>query len=184
VSGLIKCLGGEEFSERDSNFLNYVRNIFQRGAKIFPAPPIYGHAYLGANCVPVPTPSSPDKAISVISVKSPLHKGAQTKNVRSPVVFCLYYPSSQSNVPTAHQHFLTLRHCNKGFVGAAMASPSLNRKVERSIHGQSDSPWCSMGKMVRLNCPGKKHISDINMPLIAVAKIIKKAFLGTFHAIF
>jgi len=45
---------------------------FSKGAKNFPAPPIYGHAYLGANCAPVPTPSSPDKAISV---KSPLHKG-------------------------------------------------------------------------------------------------------------
>jgi len=44
------------------------------GVKKFPAPPIYGHA-LGANCAPVLTPSSPDKAISAISVKSPLHKG-------------------------------------------------------------------------------------------------------------
>jgi len=47
---------------------------FSEGAKHFPAPPIYGYAYLGANCAPVPTPSSPDKAISAISVKSPLHK--------------------------------------------------------------------------------------------------------------
>jgi len=38
----------------------------------------------------------------------------------------------------------------------------------------SDSPWCSLGKFVRLNCPGKKHISGVGMPLIAVAKIIKK----------
>jgi len=36
---------------------------------------------------------------------------------------------------------------------------------------------------VRLNCPGKKHISGVGMPLTAVAKIIKK-FLGTPHAIF
>jgi len=43
-------------------------------AKNVPAPHIYGHAYLGVNCAPVPTPLSPDKAISVISVKSPLHK--------------------------------------------------------------------------------------------------------------
>jgi len=45
---------------------------FYKGAKKFPAPPIYGHAHLGANCAPIPTPSSPDKAISA---KSPLHKG-------------------------------------------------------------------------------------------------------------
>jgi len=48
---------------------------FSKRSKIFPAPPIYRHAYLGANCAPVPTTSSPDKAISVISLKSPLHKG-------------------------------------------------------------------------------------------------------------
>ena len=38
----------------------------------------------------------------------------------------------------------------------------------------SDSPCCSLGKIVCLNCPGKKHISGIGMPLIVVAKIIKK----------
>jgi len=49
----------------------------------------------------------------------------------------------------------------------------------------SDSPWwCSLGKIIRLNCPGKKHISGVGMPLIAFAKIIKKSFLGTSHAIF
>jgi len=48
----------------------------------------------------------------------------------------------------------------------------------------SDSPWCSLGKIVRLNCRGKKHISGVGMPLIAVVKIIKKSFLGTSHAIF
>ena len=48
----------------------------------------------------------------------------------------------------------------------------------------SDSPWCSLGKFVSLNCSGKKHISGAGMPLIAVAKIIKKTFLGTSHAIF
>jgi len=31
-----------------------------------------------------------------------------------------------------------------------------------------------LGKIVRLNCRGKKHISGIGMPLTAVAKIIKK----------
>jgi len=78
---LIKCLGGEEFSEGPKLVklcpivLNYVQNIFPRGAKIFPAPPIYGHASVGANCAPVPTSSSPDKAISAISFKGPLHKG-------------------------------------------------------------------------------------------------------------
>jgi len=41
-----------------------------------------------------------------------------------------------------------------------------------------------LGKMVSLNCLGKKHISGVGMPLIAVAKIIKKKFLGTSHAIF
>jgi len=37
----------------------------------------------------------------------------------------------------------------------------------------SDSPWCSLGKIVSLNYPGKKHISGVCMPLIA-EKIIKK----------
>jgi len=41
-----------------------------------------------------------------------------------------------------------------------------------------------LGKIVRLNCRGKKHISGVGMPLIAVVKIIKKSFLGTSHAIF
>ena len=81
MSGLIKGLGGEESSERPKFFklcpivLNYVQNIFPSGAKNFPVPLIYGHAYLGSNYAQVPTPSSPDKAISVISVKRPLHKG-------------------------------------------------------------------------------------------------------------
>ena len=48
----------------------------------------------------------------------------------------------------------------------------------------SDSPWCSLGKIVSLNFPGKKHISGAGMPLIAVATIITKTFLGTSHAIF
>jgi len=52
-----------------------MQNIFTKGAKKFPATLIYGHAYLGAKCAPVPTPSSPDKASLAISVKSPLHKG-------------------------------------------------------------------------------------------------------------
>ena len=38
----------------------------------------------------------------------------------------------------------------------------------------SESPLRSLGKIVRLNYPGKKHISGVGMPLIAVAKIIKK----------
>jgi len=41
----------------------------------------------------------------------------------------------------------------------------------------SDSPWCSLGKIVRPNCSGKKHISGVGMPLLAVAKIIKEHFL-------
>ena len=48
----------------------------------------------------------------------------------------------------------------------------------------SDLPWRFLGKVVSLNCPGKKHISGIDMPLIAVAKIKKKTFLGTSHVIF
>jgi len=35
---------------------------------------IFLHTYLCGNCAPVPTPSSPDKAISANSVKSPLNK--------------------------------------------------------------------------------------------------------------
>ena len=42
----------------------------------------------------------------------------------------------------------------------------------------SDSPWCFLGKIVSLNCPGKKHISGAGMPLIAVAEIIKRNFLA------
>ena len=42
----------------------------------------------------------------------------------------------------------------------------------------SDSPWCSLGKIVGLNYPGKKHISGVGMPLIAVAKIIDKHLLA------
>jgi len=48
----------------------------------------------------------------------------------------------------------------------------------------SDSVCSSLGKIVSLNCPGKKHVSGVGMPLIAVAKIIKKTFIGTSHAIF
>jgi len=48
---------------------------FSKGGKKFSCAPIYGHAYLGASCAPVPTPSPPDNDISAISVKSPLHKG-------------------------------------------------------------------------------------------------------------
>jgi len=36
----------------------------------------------------------------------------------------------------------------------------------------SESPLRSLGKIVRLNYPGKKHILGVGMPLIAVAKII------------
>jgi len=40
----------------------------------------------------------------------------------------------------------------------------------------SDTPWCYLGKIVSLNSPGKKHISRVGIPLIAVAKIIKEHF--------
>jgi len=46
----------------------------------------------------------------------------------------------------------------------------------------SESPQSSLG--VNLNCPGRKHLSGIDLPLIAVTKRIKKTFLGTSHAIF
>jgi len=58
-----------------SNNFKLRPKYFSKGAKNFPAPPIYGHAYLEANCAPVPTTSSPDKAISAISVISLLRKG-------------------------------------------------------------------------------------------------------------
>jgi len=77
-----KMFGGRRASREGPKFFklcpivsNYIQNIFPRGVKKFPAPPMYGHAYLVANCAPIPTPSSPEKAISAISVKSPLHKG-------------------------------------------------------------------------------------------------------------
>jgi len=41
-----------------------------------------------------------------------------------------------------------------------------------------------LGKIVSLNGSGKKHISGAGLPLIAVAKTIKKKFLGTSHDIF
>jgi len=37
----------------------------------------------------------------------------------------------------------------------------------------SDLLWCTLGKIVSLNYPCKKHISGVDIPLIAVAKIIK-----------
>jgi len=48
---------------------------FSKGGKNFLAPPIYGHAYLGANFAPVPALYLPEKAISAISVKRSLRKG-------------------------------------------------------------------------------------------------------------
>jgi len=45
----------------------------------------------------------------------------------------------------------------------------------------SESPLRSL--VVNPNCPGKKHVSGLDMPLIAVTKIIKM-LLGTSHAIF
>jgi len=47
----------------------------------------------------------------------------------------------------------------------------------------SESLLRSLGKNVHLNCSSNKNISDVGMPLIAVAKL-KKAFLGTSHAVF
>jgi len=35
-----------------------------------------------------------------------------------------------------------------------------------------------LGQDVSLNCPGKKHISGVGIPLIAVVKILKKHFLA------
>jgi len=75
---------------------------FSKGAKNFPAPPIYGHAYLGANCALVPKPSSPDTAISAkfLCTKERDDIRPQTKNVRAPVVFGLYCPTSQNLIKT------------------------------------------------------------------------------------
>ena len=42
----------------------------------------------------------------------------------------------------------------------------------------------SLGKSVHRNCSGKKSISGVGQPLVAVIKIIKKIFLGTSHAIY
>jgi len=74
---------------------------FSKGSKKFSCALLYGRAYLGANCAPVPTPSSPDKAIQpsqvkVLCTKERVDILPQTKNVRAPVVFCLYCPSSQN----------------------------------------------------------------------------------------
>jgi len=85
-----------------SNSFKLHPNIFPRGAESFPAPPIYRNAHMGANCAPVPAPSSPDKAISAIHSKEVLCTKErddirpQTKNVTAPVVFGLYCPSSQN----------------------------------------------------------------------------------------
>jgi len=68
--------GSEEFFE-GPNFLklcpvvlSYVQHLFPRAAR----PPSYGPAHLGANCAPVPTPSSPDKPFQLLSQTS-LNKG-------------------------------------------------------------------------------------------------------------
>jgi len=45
--------------------------------------------------------------------------------------------------------------------------------VSELIKYLGGAPWCSLGKIVSLNCPGKKHISGVGMPPVAVAKMIK-----------
>ena len=60
---------------------------------------------------------------------------------------------------------------------------SIGRLYVRSIHRRWGIAVEPLGKIVHLSCPGKKHISGVGMPLIAVSKTIKK-FLGTSHAIF
>ena len=67
------------------------------------------------NCAPVPTPSSPDKALSAISVKVLCTKERddirpQTKNVRAQVVFGLYCRSSQNLIK---EFFMKSRHIVK-----------------------------------------------------------------------
>jgi len=74
---------------------------FSKGGEKFSFALLYGHAYLGANCAPVPTPSSPDKTIQpsqskVLCTKERDDIRPQTKSVRAPVVFGLYCPSSQN----------------------------------------------------------------------------------------
>jgi len=56
-----------------NRFKLHSKHFSKRGEKLS-STPIYGHAYLGTICATVPTPSSPDKAISAISVESPMHK--------------------------------------------------------------------------------------------------------------
>jgi len=41
----------------------------------------FKYTYLRGNCATVPTPSSPDKAIYTISVKSPLNKGRRWHSI-------------------------------------------------------------------------------------------------------
>jgi len=75
---------------------------FSKRAKNFPAPPIYVHAYLGSNCAPVPTPlplqTKPFQPSQpkVLCTKERDDIPPQTENVRAPVVFGLYCPSSQN----------------------------------------------------------------------------------------
>jgi len=45
----------------------------------------------------------------------------------------------------------------------------------------SESPVRSLGMSVHLNYPGKKHISGVGLPLIAVTKIIYSKTYCRFH---
>jgi len=62
----------------------------------------FWHTYLGGNCAPFPTPSSPDEVISAIPIKLPFEQkkemtfDGRLPNARAPVVRNLYCRSSQT----------------------------------------------------------------------------------------
>jgi len=102
----MKCLWNEEFSDRGPNFSTMCNSFKLRpkhlfkGAENFPALPIYGHAYLGTNCAPVlhlPRQTKPfqQSQSKVLCTKERDDIRLQTENVRAPVVFGLYCPTSQ-----------------------------------------------------------------------------------------
>ena len=129
---------------------------------------------MGDNCAPFPTLSSPDEPISAIPVK---HSFEQKKemtfvgrlaNVRAPVVRSLYCPSSQ----TWHRGI-----GEEDFAGAAIAPwQSLRLSIGWLYVLLTDTEGIAVAPLVQnrcLNCPGKKHISGVGMPLFDVAKLWK-----------
>ena len=86
-----------------------------------------------------------------------------------------------SNASTAH-HNITwhLGTDDEHFAGAAISGGRVSASQLKGWvldpRPLSESLWRFLGKIVRLNCPGEKHISGVGMPLIAVAKMIKKNY--------